>query len=209
MCLSVYPFWVQSCPFWELLSIPFSVAFVRSLSAHVLLCLVALVALVTSAYCQTDETMAGMQMGETRMDIAHPFFTHMGMPEGVGNYALRLAGVATRDDGDTDGDFGIHLETGLSKTIGLHIRNQMVLTEPHTEVTFQFAAVSSGDGMSSFAPFMELEIPTLQRWEVSRAESASIFSSDWHTRCPHRTRVDSITRFSWRPTWNGDPGRKR
>ena len=114
----------------------------------------------TPAYCQTNDTMAGMQMGERRMDLAHPFFTHMGMPEGVGNYALRLAGVSTTEDEDTDGDFGVHLETGLTRTIGLHIRNQEVLTEPHTEVTFQFAAVSSQDGMSGFSPFMELEIPT-------------------------------------------------
>jgi hypothetical protein len=128
--------------------------------AYVLLCLLALVPFVTSAYCQTDETMAGMQMGESQMDIAHPFFTHMGMPEGVGNYALRVAGIATTDDGETDGNFGLHLETGLSKTIGLHIRNERVLTTPHTEVAFQFAAVSSRDGMSGFSPFMEFEIPT-------------------------------------------------
>ena len=36
---------------------------------------------------QTDE----MQMGEEEEEIAHPFFTHMGMPEHVGVFSLRLA----------------------------------------------------------------------------------------------------------------------
>ena len=124
-----------------------------------LICLMILLS-PTFAYCQAgNEGMPGMGMAE-QMDIAHPFFTHMGMPEGVGNYALRVAGSVTGEEEDRDGDFGLHLETGLSKTIGLHIRNQGVLTEPHTEVTFQFAAISSEDGMSGFSPFMEIEIPT-------------------------------------------------
>ena len=126
----------------------------------VLLCLAATVSFAASACCQTGRTMAGMEMAGGKMEIAHPFFTHMGMPEGVGNYALRVPVSVTRDEDDTDGDIGFHLETGLSKTIGLHIRNEAVLTEPHTEVTFQFAAVSSADGMSGLSPFMELEIPT-------------------------------------------------
>ncbi|MCX5800328.1 MAG: hypothetical protein NTX17_02965 [Candidatus Eisenbacteria bacterium] len=94
------------------------------------------------------------------MDVAHPFFTHMGMPEGVGNYTLRLDGTATTGEGKTEGDFGFHLETGLSETIGLHIRNDRVSSNPHTEITFQFAALSSHDRMSGFSPFMEFEIPT-------------------------------------------------
>lgn len=135
-------------------------------AAHVPLCLLALALLITTAYCQTNDRMPGMNMGEQKqdtmksMDIAHPFFTHMGMPEGVGNYTLRLAGIATSDAGDTEGDFGFHLETGLSRTIGLHIRNERALTNPHTEIMFQFATSSSQDGMSGLSTFIEFEIPT-------------------------------------------------
>jgi hypothetical protein len=93
-------------------------------------------------------------------EIAHPFFTHMGMPEAVGTYSLRLAALATRMDGITKGDFAFHFETGLSKFVGLHIRNDRFLENTHTEIMFQFSAIRSRDGMSGFSPIIEFEIPT-------------------------------------------------
>ena len=93
-------------------------------------------------------------------EIAHPFFTHMGMPDPVGSYSLRVPVTATRMDGNTKADFGFHFETGLSKTIGLHIRNDRFLNNSHSEIMFQFAAIRSKDGMSGFSPIIEFEIPT-------------------------------------------------
>ena len=93
-------------------------------------------------------------------EIAHPFFTHMGMPDPVGSYSLRFPVTATRMDGNTKADFGFHFETGLSKFIGLHIRNDRFLYNTHTEIMFQFAAIRSKDGMSGFSPIIEFEIPT-------------------------------------------------
>ena len=133
--------------------------------ASAMLAIVAAVVLClpTPALCQSTGDMRGMDMGAPQadtakavkpmpaamimdggmMDVAHPFYTHMGMPDAVGSYALRLSGVATNNGGSTKGDLGFHLETGLSQTIGLHLRNDRVLDNPHTEITFQFAAVSS------------------------------------------------------------------
>ena len=99
------------------------------------------------------------QMSEDE-EIAHPFITHMGMPEAVGTYSLRLAALATRMDGKTMGDFSFHFETGLSKLVGLHIRNDQFLENTHTEIMFQFAVIRSKDGMSGFSPIIEFEIPT-------------------------------------------------
>ena len=93
-------------------------------------------------------------------EIAHPFITHMGMPEAVGTYSLRLAALATRMDGKTEGDFSFHFETGLSKFVGLHIRNDRFLDNPHTEMMFQFTVIRSKDGMSGFSPIIKFEIPT-------------------------------------------------
>ena len=62
--------------------------------------------------------------------------------------------------GKTQGDFAFHLETGLTKTIGLHIRNDRFLNSSMTEAMFQFAAITSGDGRSGFAPILEFEFPT-------------------------------------------------
>ncbi len=101
-----------------------------------------------------------MSAPETDGEIAHPFLTHMGVPEGVGVFSLRASGLVTRAEGKSEGDFGFHFETGLTKTIGLHIRNDAFRTNPHTEVMFQFAAIMSKDGMSGFAPIIEFEFPT-------------------------------------------------
>ena len=93
-------------------------------------------------------------------ELPHPFFTHMGLPEGVGNFNLRLLGLATRIDGKSDGDFAFHLETGLTPTIGLHVRNDRTLHNDKTEAMFQFAAYVSEDGRRGFAPLIEFEFPT-------------------------------------------------
>ncbi len=103
-------------------------------------------------------------------ELAHPFFTHMGMPDPVGSYSLRVPLTLTKEnatvadgikvDGKTKADFGFHFETGLTKTIGLHIRNDRVLNNSHSEIMFQFAAIRSKDGMSGFSPIIEFEIPT-------------------------------------------------
>jgi hypothetical protein len=150
------------------------------ISLFAVLCLLVIAVFAQPAFCQSNDTMkkmnmggqaqdtiksvapnqAQMNMGEGEMDIVHPFFTHMGMPDPVGHYALRLSGVAAREEGHTRGDFGFHLETGLSKRIGLHIRNDRILNNAHTEIMLQYAAIRSRDGMSGFSPFVELEIPT-------------------------------------------------
>jgi hypothetical protein len=93
-------------------------------------------------------------------ELPHPFFTHMGLPEGVGNFNLRVLGLATRTEGRTEGDFAFHLETGITPSIGLHIRNDRFLNNDKTEAMFQFTAWVSKDGMNGFAPIIEFEVPT-------------------------------------------------
>lgn len=97
-------------------------------------------------------------------ELPHPFFTHMGMPEGVGVYSLRVGGLASRGVdpamGGRTSDVFFHFETGLTKLIGVHVRNDQFRTMPRTEVMFQFLALRSRDGMAGFAPIIEFEIPT-------------------------------------------------
>ena len=99
----------------------------------------------------------GMDPGN---EVPHPFLTHMGVPDPVGVYSLRLGATVTRDDGDTDGDASFHLETGLTDTIGFHLRNDGVVNEQHTEAMFQFVGWRSEDKMSGFSPIIEFEFPT-------------------------------------------------
>ncbi len=94
-------------------------------------------------------------------EIPHPFFTHMGMPEAVGTYSLRTAALLTKQvDGKTKGDFAFHFETGLSKPVGLHIRNDRFLMNPATEIMFQFAVIRSKNGMNGISTLIEFEVPT-------------------------------------------------
>jgi hypothetical protein len=124
------------------------------------LALIALFGSAREGVSQTVPAAAAKESGGMEMEVPHPFFTHEGLPDPVGTFSLRTVAVATRVDGKTQGDFGFHLETGLTKTIGLHIRNDGVLNSPRTEAMFQFAAITSGDGRSGFAPIVEFEFPT-------------------------------------------------
>lgn len=93
-------------------------------------------------------------------DIPHPFFTHEGLPDEVGTFMLRTSAVVLRIDGQTKGDFAFHLETGLTKRLGIHIRNDRILNSDHTEVMFQYAAVKSKNGKNGISPIFEFEFPT-------------------------------------------------
>jgi hypothetical protein len=112
---------------------------------------------------QDHQTMpqGSMGMGEDE-EVAHPFFTHMGMPEAVGTNSLRLSGLTTSADGRSRGDFAFHYETGLTKLIGFHLRSDAFTTDPFTEAMFQYALIRSKDGMSGIAPLIEFEFPTRQ-----------------------------------------------
>ncbi len=151
-------------------------SFVRKFGGMASVCLIVLAAWELPTYCQQppqNNTPPAMgqnmgqnqdkpadKMGMDEEEVAHPFFTHMGVPEAVGVFNLRLAGLATRVGGRTEGDFAFHFETGLTKFIGIHVRNDMVRMNYRTEVMVQFAAVRSKNGMSGFSPVIEFEIPT-------------------------------------------------
>ncbi len=94
------------------------------------------------------------------MELPHAFFTHEGLPEGVGSYSLRVAALTSRIDGESQNDFAFHLELGLTKLIGLHIRNDRFLNSPKTEAMFQFGVLTNEAGTMGFAPIIEFQFPT-------------------------------------------------
>src|SRR5450759_3672504 len=185
--------------------------FGNRISLLAVLCLLVVAVFLQPAFCQSNDTMKEMDMGgqtqdttksvapdqtkmnmdEREMDIVHPFFTHMSMPDAVGHYALRLSGIAIRKGGHTSGDFGFHLETGLSERIGLHIRNDRVSNNAHTEIMVQYAAIRSRDGMSGFSPFIELEIPTHE--DDRHIYGLVGFSTMWST---HRFELNQSVEYS-------------
>ena len=114
----------------------------------------------TSMPTTGQEKGKSMATKEGEEELPHAFFTHMGLPEGVGVYSLRVLGAAARSDGQNTGDFAFHFETGISPRIGLHIRNDRFRNSDKTEAMFQFAAYVSENGMNGFAPLIEFELPT-------------------------------------------------
>jgi hypothetical protein len=115
-----------------------------------------------SMQMENGQSMKGstMKMGDEMEEVAHPFFSHMGVPDAVGVYNLRLSGLLTNNENRKDGDFAFHFETGLTDFIGFHIRNDGFLDRDHTELMFQFAAIRSADKMSGFSPLIEFEFQT-------------------------------------------------
>ena len=87
-----------------------------------------------------SDVMSAMRSGTAQSAMAsaaelpHPFFTHMGMPEGVGVYSLRVGGLANQGVDPAMGmrrsDFFFHFETGLTERIGVHVRNDQSVRHP-------------------------------------------------------------------------------
>ncbi len=174
---------------------------------RVLATALALSALLGSAregVSQTPPAASKKGSSAMEMEVPHPFFTHEGLPDPVGSFSLRTAAVVTRVDGKTQGDVAFHLETGLTKTIGLHIRNDRLFNSPRTEVMFQFAAITSADGRSGFAPILEFEVPThagagsrintLVGQTVKLANASMAFNEVFH----YNPREDMV---EWSASW--------
>lgn len=129
---------------------------------HVLSLTVALIIsslIPRSAAAQVTSAVPAEEKG-MEMEVPHPFFTHEGLPDPVGGFSLRTGILATRVNGKTQADFAFHLETGLTKHIGLHIRNDRFFNTTRTEAMFQFLAFENKSGSSGFAPIIEFEFPT-------------------------------------------------
>ncbi len=136
--------------------------FKKNIMKKVIMLLILVFTSITAS-SQTNEPMnmkKDVKMSENMDEVAHPFFSHMGVPEAVGVYSLRVSGLLTNTEDKKEGDFAFHFETGLTNFIGLHIRNDGALNNQHSEVMFQFAAIRSKDGMSGFSPLIEFEFPT-------------------------------------------------
>lgn len=93
-------------------------------------------------------------------NVAHPFFKDMGVPGAAGVFHSRLAGLATRIESHTDGNFTSHCGTGLTKFIDPHVINDWFPANPPTGVIFQFKDVTSKIGMSGFSPPIESKTST-------------------------------------------------
>lgn len=92
--------------------------------------------------------------------FVHPFLSHMGMPEGVGEISTRVMSVEDRNAGVAEGTYGFHIESGIFDRLGIHLRNDGVKKHKKTEMMLQYVVLNANDGLSGISLFAEIEFPT-------------------------------------------------
>ncbi len=100
----------------------------------------------------------GVSMGHHA--FAHPFFTHMGMPDGPGEVSVRTAAIQNAYNDNVSRDLALHIETGLWNHIGLHFRNDAIKANNYSEMMVQYAMLQNKHADSVISVFTELEFPT-------------------------------------------------
>ena len=93
-------------------------------------------------------------------NLVHPFFKDMGVPGAAGVFHPRLAGLATRTESHTDGNFTSHCATGLTKFIDSSAINGRFPGKRPAGDIFQFKDVTNRNGMSGFSPLFESKTST-------------------------------------------------
>lgn len=100
----------------------------------------------------------GTEMGHH--DFAHPFFAHMGMPDGPGEISMRTSAIQDAYDDNVSRDLALHIETGLWNRVGLHLRSDGIKANVHSEIMVQYAVLQNEHADSGISVFTELEFPT-------------------------------------------------
>lgn len=92
--------------------------------------------------------------------FVHPFLAHMSLPDEPNEVSLRITGFRTRHEGSTEGDLAVHIEAGLVKNLGLHIRTEGIQHEDYSEVMLQYAVFADKELHNGISVFGQLSIPT-------------------------------------------------
>jgi hypothetical protein len=105
-----------------------------------------------------DEPEHEMAMGHHA--FAHPFLTHMGIPDGPGEISIRVGATQEAYNDEVSRDLALHIETGIWNRVGLHFRNDAIKANTHAEMMIQYAVLQNKHGDSGISAFVELEFPT-------------------------------------------------
>lgn len=100
-----------------------------------------------------------IEHGEDDMFV-HPFLAHMGLPDEPNEVSLRISGYRTRYEEEKEGDIAIHIEAGLLRKLGLHIRTDGILHAEHSEVMLQYAILTNEELNKGISIFGQVSIPT-------------------------------------------------
>lgn len=119
----------------------------------------ALILFLDSLYAQ-EEYHEDSETEETHELFVHPFIAHMGLPDAANEVSVRLTGFRQRFEGLTGADLAVHIEAGLGKNFGLHLRTDGIHLMDHSEVMLQYAVLGGKSMRNGLAVIGEIEIPT-------------------------------------------------
>ncbi|MFZ5477616.1 MAG: hypothetical protein ACOZNI_12640 [Myxococcota bacterium] len=100
--------------------------------------------------------------------MTHPFLAHMGIPDGPGEVSVRASGIRRADGGMAAGDYAVHVEAGIVRRLGLHLRNDAVTGggmaeegDHGTELMLQYAFLVDAESTRGASVFAEVSAPTV------------------------------------------------
>ncbi len=122
---------------------------------------VLVVALVVPSFLYAHGDEAPNEPGhEGHGGLVHPFLVHMGLPDEPGMTDVRINSVQSIENGVRSGDVGFHIEAGLWKGVGIHLRNDGMSENPETELMVQGDLWRDSTKQSGIAIFGEAAFPT-------------------------------------------------
>ncbi len=98
--------------------------------------------------------------GEKPDMFVHPFLTHMALPDPPGTMSLRATAFQQRSDSTVGQDMALHIEVGLLRNLGLHIRTDGIKTSPYSEVMLMYSFLHDASYNNGLSVFGQISIPT-------------------------------------------------
>lgn len=90
--------------------------------------------------------------------VAHPFLTHMGLPDAPGEINIRTNSILQDAENGNRADFGTHLEAGIVDRLGLHLRNDGFEDRNFSEAMLQYAVLRNHAKTSGISVFGQMNI---------------------------------------------------
>lgn len=111
----------------------------------------------------SDNVMIKDSVTETKpgMDFfVHPFLSHMALADSPGEVSFRLNGMQVRNAENLTTDFGYHIEAGIVKNLGIHLRSDGIKTNQFSEIMLMYNVLTDKSGDNGVSVFGQLSIPT-------------------------------------------------
>ena len=92
--------------------------------------------------------------------FVHPFLAHMALRDHPGEMSLRVTPFQERNGDVVEQDLVVHLEAGLMRNLGLHIRSDAIKTSPYSEVMLMYSFLHDASMSNGMSVFGQISIPT-------------------------------------------------